>query len=65
MAKTREIVCEHYICKHSCALGKDAEFYKLCQTCPSYKPQKGMKPARVDNRQKKLDKASRKDWSNC
>lgn len=30
MAKTREIPCVHYICAHSCALGKDAEFYKLC-----------------------------------
>lgn len=56
MAKTREIVCLHYISKGNCDLGKDAEFYGLCQTCPSYQKKPGSKPARVDNRKKKLDK---------
>ena len=56
MAKTREIVCLYYISKGNCDLGKDAEFYGLCQTCPSYKKKPGSKPARVDNRKKKLDK---------
>lgn len=56
MAKTREVVCLHYISKGNCDLGKDAEFYGLCQTCPSYKKKPGSKPARVDNRKKKLDK---------
>ena len=56
MAKTREVVCLHYISKGNCDLGKNAEFYGLCQTCPSYKKKPGSKPARVDNRKKKLDK---------
>ena len=56
MGKTREIVCLHYISKGNCDLGKNAEFYGLCQTCPSYKKKPGSKPARVDNRKKKLDK---------
>ena len=61
MAKTREIVCVHYISKGSCDLGKDAEFYWLCQRCQKYKPKQGMKPARSDNRRKKLDAARKKD----
>ena len=61
MAKTREIVCLHYISKGNCDLGKDAEFYWLCQTCPSYKKKPGAKPARVDNRKKKLDKILKKE----
>ena len=61
MAKTREIPCIHYICAHSCALGKDAEFYKLCQTCPSYKKRPGYKPARLNLKRKKLDEIRRKE----
>ena len=61
MAKTREIVCLHYISKGNCDLGKNAEFYGLCQTCPSYKKKPGSKPARVDNRKKKLDKILKKE----
>lgn len=61
MAKTREVVCLHYISKGNCDLGKNAEFYGLCQTCPSYKKKPGSKPARVDNRKKKLDKILKKE----
>ena len=61
MAKTREIVCIHYISKGDCDLGKDAEFYGLCQTCPQYRKRPGSKPARVDNRKKKLDKIRKKE----
>ena len=61
MAKTREIVCIHYISKGNCDLNKNAEFYGLCQTCPQYRKKPGSKPARVDNRKKKLDKIRRKE----
>ena len=61
MAKTREIVCLHCISKGNCNLGKDAEFYGLCQTCPSYKKKPGAKPARVDNRKKKLERILKKE----
>ena len=61
MAKTREIVCIHYINKGNCDLGNDAAFYGLCQTCPSYKKKPGAKPARVDNRKKKLERINRKE----
>lgn len=56
MARTRELVCIHYKAKGECDLGKKAEFYGLCQTCPSYKKKPGAKPARVDNRKRKLEK---------
>ena len=61
MAKTREIVCIHYQNKGSCDLGKDAEFYGLCQTCPQYRKKPGAKPARVNNRRKKLEDAKKKE----
>lgn len=61
MAKTRELPCIHYVCAHSCDLGKDAEFYGLCQTCPSWSPRKGSKPARTDNRKQKLDKIEKRE----
>lgn len=61
MAKTREIACEHYKCEHNCDLGKDAEFYGLCQTCRTYKKTPGGKPARVDTRRQKLDRILRKE----
>ena len=56
MAQTRELVCIHYKAKGECDLGKKAEFYGLCQTCPSYKKKPGAKPARTDNRRRKLEK---------
>ena len=56
MARTRELVCIHYKAKGECDLGKKAEFYGLCQTCPSYKKKPGAKPARTDNRRRKLKK---------
>ena len=56
MARTRELVCIHYKAKGECDLDKDAEFYGLCQTCPSYKKKPGAKPARTDNRRRKLEK---------
>ena len=61
MGKTREIICIHYISKGNCNLGKDAEFYGLCQTCPQYKKKSGAKPARTDNRRKKLDKIIKRE----
>ena len=61
MAKTREIVCIHYINKGNCDLGKCAEFYGLCQTCPQYKKKPGAKPARTDTRKQKLERISKKE----
>lgn len=64
MAKTREIVCIHYINKGNCDLGKEAEFYGLCQRCQKYKPKKGAQPARTDTRRKKLERSRKKDKEN-
>lgn len=61
MARTRELVCIHYKAKGECDLGKKAEFYGLCQTCPSYKKKPGAKPARTDNRRRKLEKYRKHD----
>lgn len=62
MGKTRELPCIHYVCAGECDLGKDAEFYGLCQTCPTYKPRKGSEPARLDNRKKKLERIKKKEY---
>jgi hypothetical protein len=59
--KTREIACIHHKCQGICDLGKDADFYGHCQTCKTYKAIKGGKPARVDNRRKKMDKIMKKE----
>ena len=61
MAKDREITCIHYVCRGTCDLGRDAEFYGICQTCKNYKPNPRSKPARVDSRKKKLDKIQKKE----
>lgn len=61
MGRTREIICIHYVNKGTCDLGKKAEMYGLCQTCPSYKKKPGAKPARVDNRRKKLDRINKRE----
>ena len=62
MAKTREIVCIHYVCEHNCDLGKDACFYGLCQTCPAWKKKPGAKPNRTDNRKQKRERGLRRDF---
>lgn len=64
MAKDREIQCIHYICEHSCDLGRDAVFRGLCQTCAQWKPKKGSKPARENTRKIKLAKIKKKEMNN-
>lgn len=59
--RTREIACIHYVCENECRLGKDATFYKHCQICKNYKPLKGSKPARTDNRKQKEERRMRKE----
>ena len=61
MAKTREVACIHYVCNAKCDLGKEADFYGHCQTCPTYKKKPGGKPARTDNRRQKMDRILRKE----
>lgn len=61
MSKTLEIVCIHYVNKGTCDLGKDAEFYGLCQTCRNYRKKPGAKPARIDTRKNKLDKVNKRE----
>ena len=61
MAKTREIACIHNVCNGKCDLGKEADFYGHCQTCPTYKKKPGGKPARTDNRRQKMDRILRKE----
>lgn len=54
--KDREVACQFYICEGNCSKGKEGTFRKACQTCNKYNPIKGGRPARVDNRRKKMDK---------
>lgn len=61
MAKTREIVCEYYICEGNCSKGREGTFNKCCQTCNKYRKKPGAAPRRVDNRNKKLNKIDKKE----
>ena len=59
--KERLIACIHYKCENSCDLGREGTFYHQCQTCKSYKPIKGGKPAKVDNRRNIRDKLDKRE----
>ena len=61
MAKTREIVCEYYICQGKCSKGREGTFYGSCQICNKYAPKKGAKPNRTDTRRKKMERIERKE----
>lgn len=59
--KDRELVCEFYICEGQCKKGKAGTFRDACQHCDGYRPVRGSRPARIDNRKKKMDKIMRKE----
>ena len=61
MAKDRERVCQYYECGGKCKKGSAGTFRDACQTCNKYKPLKGARPKRTDNRKKKLEKISKKE----
>lgn len=61
MAKTRELACIHYVNHGTCDLGKKADFYGLCQTCPTWKPKPGSLPARTDTRKQRLKRILNKE----
>lgn len=61
MAKTREIACIHYVCNGKCDLGKEADFYGHCQTCPTYSHKRGGRPARTDRRRQKQEKINKRE----
>ena len=61
MAKTREIACQFYIAEGNCSKGREGTFRGKCQKCNKYLPKIGAKPARTDNRRRKLDKINRKE----
>lgn len=61
--KDREIACVHYKAEGNCNLGKAGTFYDACQHCPQYRKKPGGKPARTDNRRKKLNRIqNREEW---
>lgn len=64
MAKTREIVCIHYLHEGACDLGKDATFYGHCQTCKTYSPRRHGKPARIDTRPQRRERIFKKEKNN-
>lgn len=59
--REREIACEFYQAEHQCTKGKDAEFHGMCQHCGLYRKLPGGKPARTDNRKRKLAKIDKKE----
>ena len=63
MARDRERACIFYTyeggpCKRR---GISAHFREECQTCKYWKPIKGGRPARTDNRRKKMERIQRKE----
>lgn len=60
--KNREIVCIHYAAEGQCSLGREGTFRKACQKCDKYEPQKGRRPARINDKRKKLEKIREKDF---
>ena len=61
MAKTREIVCEFYVCEGQCSKGREGTFNKSCQTCQKYRKKPGAKPRRTDERGKKMNRIVSKE----
>lgn len=60
--KERLIQCQHYICEGKCDIkDKQCRFWKEMQICPTYKKKKGCKPARTDNRKKKMERIMKKE----
>ena len=59
--KDRLIACIHYKCENSCDLGREGTFYHQCQTCKSYSPLRHGKPARIDTRRQRAERAKRKE----
>lgn len=63
MSKTREVVCKYYNYAEGPCQKRDipVSLRKECQTCAKYIPLPGGKPARTDNRKKKLERQLRKE----
>lgn len=59
--KDREIMCQFYICEGQCSKGREGTFRKACQHCTKYRPKRGTRPARVDNRRKKMEKINKRE----
>ena len=59
--KDREIACQYYKYEGCCAKGREGTFRGACQTCDKYNPKRGSKPARTDNRRKKLERIERRE----
>ena len=59
--KNREIACLHYKAEGNCDLGKEGTFYAACQHCKFYHKLPGGKPARTDNRRRKMDKKNKRE----
>lgn len=62
--KDREICCKYYTCAGGpCEKrGISVSFRHECQTCRSYDPEVGRKPARADTRRQRKNKAERRDY---
>ena len=59
--KDREIVCSFYEYEGCCSKGREGTFRKACQTCGKYRPIRGGRPARTDNRRAKREKISKRE----
>lgn len=59
--KDREIACEYYKYEGCCSKGREGTFRKACQKCDKYVPKRGTRPARTDNRRKKLENIDRRE----
>lgn len=64
MARTREIVCEYYVCEGNCLKGREGTFNKQCQICNKYRKKAGAAPRRTDNRKRKIEKINKREMRN-
>lgn len=63
MARDRERACIFYTYENGPCdkRGISTKFRDECQTCKYYVPIKGGRPARTDNRRKKMERIQRKE----
>ena len=64
MSKTRLAVCENYICKGECKLGRNAEQNGYCQHCDRYKSRSHSKEVVKSLKRRYKDKKDKSlnDW---
>lgn len=59
--KDRNKICIYYERAGKCSKGKGCTVFGEMQHCGLYKPERGSRPIREDNRKRKMEKIRRKE----